>query len=908
MPLTAGTRLGVFEILAPLGKGGMGEVYRAKDTKLEREVAVKILPEEMAKRPERMARFQREAKLLAALDHPHIAAIHGLHEEDGQHFLVMELVDGETLADRLKRGALPVQDALELGRQIAEALEAAHDKDIIHRDLKPSNVMLTSKGRAKVLDFGLGRVLEREAFVSSIETGTTPDETGTGVVVGTAPYMSPEQARGEDVNQRTDIWSFGCVLFEMLSGKRAFPGATTSDAIAAVLEHEPEWGALPETAGTIARSLLRQCLRKNKARRLHDIADARIELEEALGEAVESTGTATPRARRSRWHWIAYGLAGSLVATALVMGWGSWGTAPPTQQATHTTKRLTVAIPRDASLGTSGSSNYVGISPDGARLAYTGVVDGVPGLFLHPLDQLQGTRIAGTESAINPFFSPGGSWLGFHDATAGTLRKVSIDGGATVPICDTNMRGATWRPDGTILFTPDDEAGLWSVPAEGGIPVELTRADPDQGGGHRWPDFLPGGQAALFTVAAPSSRQDESRIALVSLETGEWRVLFEGGSFGRYVGTGHIVYARNGSLLAVPFDLERLEVTGAAVQILDDVWMEPVGALVAQFAISQTGALVYITSLGLPERSLVWVDRRGRVEPVMEERRAFASPSLSPDGERLAVTVWTGMDRDIWLYDLSSGTRSRLTFEKDNLRPVWMSDGRHVVFSSNRQGGSNLFRKSVDGSRETERLMPSMSGWQFATSVSPDGRFLAFMQEESDTQQDIWVLPLGGDGEREPQLIVRTRFFDGQGAFSPDGRWLAYVSDESGRYEVYVRPFPDPGRRWQVSTNGGREPLWSQDGRELFFREGGTMGAGKRRKLMSVLVRTQPTFQAGSPQLLFEGRYLDGRMGPPEYDVAPDGQRFLMVQLHEEATVDRKLVYIPDFFDELKAKMAEAGQ
>ena len=384
--------------------------------------------------------------------------------------------------------------------------------------------------------------------------------------------------------------------------------------------------------------------------------------------------------------------------------------------------------------------------------------------------------------------------------------------------------------------------------------------------------------------------------------------MFEGGSFGRYVGTGHIVYARNGSLLAVPFDLERLEVTGAAVQILDDVWMEPVGALVAQFAISQTGALVYITSLGLPERSLVWVDRRGRVEPVMEERRAFASPSLSPDGERLAVTVWTGMDRDIWLYDLSSGTRSRLTFEKDNLRPVWMSDGRHVVFSSNRQGGSNLFRKSVDGSRETERLMPSMSGWQFATSVSPDGRFLAFMQEESDTHQDIWVLPRGVDGEREPQLIVRTRFFDGQGAFSPDGRWLAYVSDESGRYEVYVRPFPDPGRRWQVSTNGGREPLWSQDGRELFFREGGTMGAGKRRKLMSVLVRTQPTFQAGSPQLLFEGRYLDGRMGPPEYDVAPDGQRFLMVQLHEEATVDRKLVYIPDSFDELKAKMAEAGQ
>ncbi len=453
MPLEPGRRLGVFEILAPLGKGGMGEVYRARDTKLEREVAVKILPEEMANRPERMARFEREAKLLAALDHPHIAAIHGLHAEDGQHFLVMELVDGQTLADRLKRGPLPILDALELGRQIAEALEAAHEKDIIHRDLKPSNVMLTSKGRAKVLDFGLARIIEREALSSSGDTETTPDETGTGVVIGTAPYMSPEQARGEDVNQRTDIWSFGCVLFEMLSGKRAFPGGTTSDAIAAVLEHEPEWEALPEAAGPIARSLLRQCLRKDKARRLRDIADARIEIEEALAAPVGNASKARLPARRSGLR-----LFGALLLAAAVGGLVGQGLGPPTpdtNRAAGRVSRNSISLPPEAPLGGQPLLGFnpprLTISPDGAQVVYVGAWEGGTALFHRKLASFEVSRLSGTEGAIHPFFSPDGRWVGF--LTNNRVKKVSLRGDP--PLTLTNVATpirAVWPTDDTIYW------------------------------------------------------------------------------------------------------------------------------------------------------------------------------------------------------------------------------------------------------------------------------------------------------------------------------------------------------------------------------------------------------------------------------------------------------------------------
>ena len=809
MPLTAGTRLGVFEILAPLGKGGMGEVYRAKDTKLEREIALKILPEEMAKRPERMARFQREAKLLAALDQPHIAAIHGLHEEDGQHFLVMELVDDENLADRLKRGPLVVPEALELGRQIAEALEAAHEKDIIHRDLKPSNVMLTSKGRAKVLDFGLGRMLEQEGFASSINTETTPDETGTGVVMGTAPYMSPEQARGDEVDHRTDIWSLGCVLFEMLSGQRAFPGRTTSDTIVAVLDREPDWEALHEATPLLVRFLLRRCLQKDQGKRLHDIADARIEIEEALSEPEPGSSVTLPlrvtgQGRRQRTSWA----VGGVVIGALSVGI-AWLTLRPSPPARRIAQRLSIVPSRKAPIFTSGNRGALALSPDGTRLVYVARVDGKSQLYLRQMDQLEATPIPGTEGARTPFFSPNGQWVGF--VANRKLKKISLQGGQPITIGDSGYRGASWGENDTVLFEGPSHADLWRVSAGGGTPQLVSTPNTAEGeASHRWPQILPGGKGAIFTIQPASGRHDETRIAILSLENGESRILLEGGTLARYVPSGHVIYTRYGSLLAVPFDLQRLEVTGTSVPVIEDVAMFESGA--AYLAVSSTGSLAYLRRrYAPPDRSLVWLDRQGKIEPVTDERRAFRWPSLSPDGTRLAVDIRRSDGEDVWVYDLRQRTWTRLTFEKDNHGPIWSPDGRWLAFGSNRDGPYNIFRVPADGGGAPERLRASPH-WEFPQHWSADGRFLLFNHQAGTGQSfDLWVLPLEEEAEATPYLA--TKFREAWGLFSPDGHWVATESNESGRLEVYVRSFPDPGRKWTISTDGGRSPLWSPDGR-----------------------------------------------------------------------------------------------
>ena len=901
MPLTAGTRLGVFEILAPIGKGGMGEVYRARDTKLGREIAIKVLPDTLTQDPDRLARFQREATLLAALNHPHIASIYGLEEADGNPFLVLELIPGEDLSERIEHGPIPLDEALEIARQIAEALEEAHEHGIVHRDLKPANIKLTQDGKVKVLDFGLAKAYaadETEATDVSQSPTMSAHATAAGLLLGTAAYMSPEQARGKPVDKRADIWAFGVVLFEMLTGKRLFAGETVSDTLASILKEEPDWTLLPADTPRKLSDLLHRCLRRDVRNRLHDIGDARIEIEETLGEPALSAGPAALPAGHSGQRWVTYGLP-----AALLVGLGLWAMAVRTPQAVHTPMRLSITIPRASQVGGGdGMFNYLELSPDGTRLAARALVDGAWSLYLRPLATLEATPVPASEDAYFPFFSPDDRWLGFWDADTQELKKISVDGGVPITLCDApDMRGGSWGPDGFILFTPDAWSGLWRVSAEGGTPEELTRPKDEEGeSSHRLPEVLPGGQAALFTILAPSGRQDEGRIALLSLETGGRRVLFEGGSSARYVGTGHIVYARNGSLLAVPFDLDSLEVTGAAVPVVDDVWMSPLETGVAQFSISRSGALAYIgESASVPERSLVWVDRQGRVEPVTEERRGFQAPRLSPDGGQLAVSVQDGLNHDVWLYDLRRDTKSRFTFGKNNYGVVWTRDSRQIVFSSNREGNHNLFRKPVDGSGSgsAERLTTTTGSWQNPTGVSPDGRHLAYMQQDNDTHLDIWVLPLEGEGE--PQRIVGTRFSEVGGVFSPDGRWLAYVSNESGRDEVYVRPFPGPGRRWPISAGGGQEPLWSPDGRELFYRVG--------RELMAVPVRTQPTFQPGSPEVLFAGRYYGGPQAPPAYDISPDGQRFVMVQESEDAAPEhRQIIYIPDFFGELKAKMAAA--
>ncbi len=915
MPVNAGTQLGLYEVLGHLGSGGMGDVYRARDPRFGRDVAIKLIKERLADEV-RLRRFQHEAKAAGAINHPNVLTAHDIGEYEGRPYLVTELLEGRSFRELFGARALPISLVTEYAIQIASGLAAAHAKRIVHRDLKPENLLLTEDGVVKILDFGPAKVL-RDDEVPDLDQGTLTAgfETEPGRLLGTVGYMAPEQLRGGEVDRRADIFAFGVVLYEMLADRRPFESDTLADTLAAVLNKDPP-RLEPGSAPPALAHIVERCLQKRPEDRFDSARDLVIALEigsasgSGTGDFDREAGLTPPPTSvlripslmgtllgrgRGRW-WLALG-----GPAALVVGLGLWTRAARSSRATHAPSRLNVGIPRADRIGGSRSLPHLGFSPDGSRLASRALVDGTWGLYVRPLDRLEAVRVPDSEQAASPFFSPDGRWLGFVDAATNTLKKVAVDGGVPIALCDApSLRGASWGGDGFILFAPESSGGLWRVSADGGTPKELTRPLAERGEkSHRWPDILPGGRSALFTVGSPSGRQDEDGIALLSLEIGEWRMLLQGGSFPRYVDTGHIIYARNGSLLAVPFDLDRLEVAGAAVPVLDDVWMDSLGTGAAQFSVARSGALAYIgESAGVPQRSLVWVDREGHAEPVTEERRGFWVPRLSPLGGQVAVSVLESLNGDVWLYDLSRHTKTRLTFGKNDYDFVWTPDGRNVVFSSNREGAYSLFRRPVDGSGGVERLTRS-SERQFPTSVSPDGRFLAYVQQAADTVWDVWLLPL--DGDPEPQLVVETRFLEVGGAFSADGAWLAYVSQESGREEIYVRPHPGPGRRWQTSTDGGREPLWSPAGSELFYREGD--------KVIAVPVRTTPTFHAGSPRVLFEGRYFQNLVGPPAYDVTRDGQRFLMVQEppEEAAPEDRQIVYVPDFFAELKGKMGTAG-
>jgi len=890
MRLSEGARLGPYEILGLLGAGGMGEVYRAHDPRLGREVAVKILPEAFSQDPARLARLDREARALAALNHPGIAAIHGIEESDSGRFLVLELVEGETLATRLSRGPLPVEEALAVCRQIAEALEVAHEKGLIHRDLKPGNVMVTPDEKVKLLDFGLAKGIEGEASGSDPESPTLPrPPTGEGVILGTAAYMSPEQARGKPLDKRTDIWSFGCVLYEALTGRRAFGGQSTSDSLAAVLDREPDWEALPPQTPTLVRLLLTRCLRKDRVKRLHDIADAQIEIEEVLAEPSATAPVSIAFPARLPGRRAGLWFLGGLLAASLC-GLLVWTQMRP-EPRPHAPQRLSIVPSRSAPLAPSHNWGVLALSPDGTRLVYVALVAGKRQLYLRPLDQLEATPIPGTEGALTPFFSPDGESVGFW--REGRYLQVSLQGGMPSAICDGNFRGASWGPDGAILLVAEDRSGLSRVSANGGAPQVVTTRNRGEGeGSHRWPQILPGGKAALFTIQVLSGRHDECRIAVLSLETGEVRVLLEGGTFARYLPSGHVLYTRYGSLLAVPFDLQSLEVTGEPTSVLEDVGMYRNGY--AYLAVSATGSLAYVPRrYGPRERSLVWIDRQGKTMPVTEDRRAYSLPRISPDGTRLAVSILRADGSDVWVHDLRQGTWSRLTFERDNVWPAWSPDGRWLVFTSNREGGSrHLFRIPADGSGAPERLKNSPP-WAYATDWSPDGRFLLFKKE--GRLWDLWVLPLEDGTEARPYSA--TAFNEWLALFSPDGRWVAYDSNESGLREVYVRSFADPSRKWAVSPGGGRRPRWSRDGRELYFQ------GLNERQVMVAAVQTQPTFRAEPPQLLFESEHPLGL-----WDVMPDGQRFVAELEGEEQPELEQIVVIPDFAEELKAKFREAEQ
>ncbi|HEY3171846.1 MAG TPA: protein kinase [Thermoanaerobaculia bacterium] len=865
--------LGHYDLQEKLGAGGMGIVYRARDAVLHREVAVKVLPDTFSSDPERLARFEREAQLLASLSHPNVGAIHGMEEAGGVRYLVLELVPGETLAERLAKGPLQVPEALEVSRQIAEALEAAHERGIIHRDLKPANVKITPKGRVMVLDFGLAKAFAVPTGAPDLSHSPTVTFEGTrdGVILGTAAYMSPEQARGKSLDERTDVWSFGCVLYETLTGSSPFAGETVSDMLAAILGKEPEWDRLPKETPAVARRLLGRCLRKDRERRLHSIADARIELEEAIAGPVDMEALPAPGRRGGI---LVAALAG-LVVGALGVWLATSGVGREKAKPT-TPVRFAVQLPAREAIVT-GFNPALALSSDTTRLVYLAQSGAQRMLYMRRLDQLEAKPIPGTENGGVPFFSPDGQWLGFRHGPSRKFKKIALSGGAPLTICETETaNGVSWGPDGTIIITPQTPSGVARVSSSGGPLEPLTKLDLSKGErNHRFAEFLPGGKAVLFTVGvADMESYDEARIAVQSLETGARKTLVEGGTCARYSPSGHIVYARGGTLLAVPFDAKRLVVTGPPVPVLSGVF-ESVNNGSAQFAISADGSLAYIPGPAEGAKRLpVWVDRGGKAEPLALPERPYLHPRISPDGTQLAIEI-EGPNHDFYVYEFGRGMLTKMTFDGVSHWPLWTPDGRKLTFRSWRTGFFTMWWMPADRSGPEERLT-NVGRMQSPASWSPDVRVVAFTQANDDTGPDVYVLDR--TARPEPRPFVRSKFAEGSPRFSPDGRWIAYTSNESGRNEIYAQPYPGPGPKIQISNEGGTDAVWSPPGGELFYRNGDNM--------MVVAVTTSPTLKASAPKVLWEGHYSHGTSsscGPPgptssNYDVTPDGKRFLMIR------------------------------
>ena len=896
MSLAPGTRLGAYEVTAPIGAGGMGEVYRARDTKLGREVAVKVLPEAWAFDADRAARFEREAQVLAALNHPHIAALYGMEQSDGRHFLVMELVEGETLDERLRRGALSVEAALEIAHQIAEALEAAHEKGIVHRDLKPANVKITPNEQVKVLDFGLAKAMDpvAQGFSPAANLTNSPTlsmmATQAGVILGTAAYMSPEQAQGLAADARSDVFSFGSVLYEMLTGRQPFQGDTAAALLASVLVREPDLGALPPNLNPRLPELLKRCLEKNPKRRWQAVGDLRAEIE-TIAAAPHSAPTTTIVAapRQPLWRRVALP-AGTLVIGAAVAAAAMWlATRPVPPRVT----RLTMTASGAAALTISGTDRDLALTPDGTHLVYVG--NNGTQLFVRALDALEPVAIA-SGTLRGPFVSPDGQWVGFVDNNA-TLKKVALTGGPPITLArlDGNPRGATWASDDTIIFATNNPAtGLQRVSAAGGTPTVLTRPDHARGeADHLWPELLPGGRAVLFTIAAQTGGLDAAQIAVRDLRTGTQQILIRGGSHAHYVASGHLVYTAAGTLRAIPFDLDRLETRGTAVPVVPRLVTISSGA--GEFAVATDGTLVYVDPPGAVAgtgRTLMWVDRMGTEEAFAAPPRGYLHPRLSPDGTRVAVGA-DDQEQDLWVWDLRRATLTRLTFEPgQDAAPVWTPDGRRVIFASDRMGGvMNVWWQAADGTGAAERLTTS-SNPQLPTGIAPDGTAVVFYEVTPTMGRDLLRLAL--DGSRRVTPLLQTKFEERNGIVSPDGRWLAYESDSSGRFEIYVRPFPNAGAgQWQVSTGGGTRPLWAPRGKELFYiaPDGALLRVG--------VEASGATWNAGMPTKLLEGRYFTGGGVNRAHDVSPDGQRFLMIKAPgADATAAPPSIIVVNHWDE----------
>jgi hypothetical protein len=920
LTLTAGTHLGAYEIVGILGAGGMGEVYRARDPKLNREVAIKVLLASVVNDPDRLARFGREAQLLAALNHPNIAHIHGLEESDGVRALVMELVEGPTLADRVALGAIPVDEALSIAKQIADALEAAHEQGIVHRDLKPANIKIRADGTVKVLDFGLAKALDPAGppnANATLSPTLSIHATQAGVILGTAAYMAPEQARGKVVDRRADIWAFGCVLFEMLTGTRAFKADDVTDTIVAVVSKEPDWQGLP-TAASSVRPLLARCLRKDPKQRLQAIGDARIRIEELIsGVSDDLAVTRAPAATSSRR--VASVAIAALAVGAVMAAVLTWVVTRPEPHAPLLTSRFEIVPPPAQSLSIQGADRDIAISPDGRYIVYRAGA-GLAQLVLRAIDRVDGRPLAGITNARQPFFSHDSQWIGFFDGT--TLKKVSITGELVVTVCQNQLvpRGASWGDDNSIVFATADTTGLRRVSAAGGEPVMLTRPDAAKGETNHWyPSVLPAGRGVLFTITAPN-QAESAQVAVLDLRTGEQKILIRGGSQAEYLPSGYLVYAAAGTLRAVRFDLAKLEVLSDPVHVAEGVWMQAAagapGGGAAGYAVSKLGTLVYVRAArALAPRSLVWVDRKGRESPLSAPPRAYAEPRLSPDGMRVALTI-RDRDVDIWIWELARETLTRLTFSPGiDQRPVWTPDGHRIVFASQRAGALNLFAQAADGTGTVEQLTTSaVQSFTHAPSwVAPDGTGIVGIQMSPKTAADIaWfplttamsrpgVAPRAASDPSPVEPLVQTAFIETNPEISADGRYMAYQSNEAGQYEIYVRPFPRVNDgRWQISTNGGTRPLWARNGRELFYLD-------PSNTLTTVPVQTSDArFAAGTPAKVFGSPYAMPLNDPRTYDVSPDGQRFLMIK--EIAGEDRSetragLIVVLNVFEELRAKL-----
>ena len=905
-PSLAGRRIGHYDVRSLIGRGGMGRVWRARDTRLGREVAIKTLPDEFSADGERRARFEREARVLASLNHPGIAAIYGFEEFDGVHCLVMEFVDGETLAERIARGPIPAEESLRLSVQVTEALEAAHEKGVIHRDLKPANIVVTGDGKTKLLDFGLAKALESSGGASgrSGSAGSPGHAAGVsvdGLVLGTAAYMSPEQARGAAIDKRTDIWALGCVLYELLTGRRAFHGEMLSDVIASVLACEPDATLLDGYHPELRRLVVR-CLEKDAAQRCRDVGDVRIELARLLsGPSGSLTSGAARRPRSRRGTAAAVAAAVAIGVAGVAAGWIS-KTPTPARSG-----RFVASAAPSAPIRLSGFATDLAVSPDGDTIAYAVDNEGRRGLYLRPVDRFQGAPLS-TEALDTPFFSPDGASIGFYSMAEGSLKRMPVAGGPADTIVELEgaARGVTWGPDDTIVFaTNDASTGLLEVTARGGAATVLTV--PGDGEDHLWPEFLPGGRALLFTVrSGPGNFQ----VAVLDRDNGTHRALVSG-SQARYAATGHLVYGVGDRLVAARFDPRALALVGEPVPVLEGVVPSDSGA--AMFAVSDSGSLAYVSGAPLADnRILVFVDRDGNRTPLGLPAMPYRSPRLSPDGTRVAVEVDGDRRSSIWVYDLEDNVQGReLTTEGDNVRPEWTPDGERVTFASDRSGSWGIYWQPADGSRPAGRLTTAEPGREhWAESWSPDGSTLAYVVVDGE-DRGIRMLQVDGAGQvrADREYYDVDGFHENGAVFSANGDWLAYYSNESAEStndnQIWVQTVPPSGVRHLITHDGGVFPLWSPDGSELFYRRPGT-AALDGTHLIAVDIEDASTYVLG-PERELPIRGFSVFTTYRDYDITRDGERFLMVYSEDYAETAagplRQVNYIYNWFDELSARV-----